>query len=66
MKKITVSVLFLAVLFFVPLAITHADDAISGDASQKLNQVLENQKQIMDSLEQIKGELQIIKVRATR
>ena len=62
MKKNISVALLSAVFFFVPLAVSHAEDG----GNQKLNEILQNQKLIMEALEQIKSELQIIKVRATR
>ncbi len=54
-----VSIVFLLV-FSKSLAL--ADDGVN---SQKLDQVLQNQKEILQKLDEVKAELQIVKIRAT-
>lgn len=44
----------------------HAADADFAMVSQKLDQVLANQRSIMDSISSMRGELNIIKVRITQ
>ena len=65
MKKNIFLVLFLFVfsLSFVQPAL--ADDASSGEVIRKLDEIAKTQAQIMESLEQVKAELKIIKVRAS-
>jgi hypothetical protein len=54
---------FFAVLV-VPAA-AHADDAMTAAVDQKINKVLANQERILTELDEIKKELEIVKVRAT-
>ncbi len=53
-----------AAIFALPV-ISGAEDETSGEILKKLNQVTQNQEKIMQSLEELKSELQIVKVRAS-
>jgi gamma-glutamylcyclotransferase (GGCT)/AIG2-like uncharacterized protein YtfP len=57
----TLTAVFLAALFVLFPAVSHADD----DVSTKLDEISKTQKQILDSLEQVKTQLDIIRVRVT-
>ncbi len=63
MKRIVAVFVFSAVLGSAPLA--RAEEMPAGTA-EKLNKVLQQQTQILKEIEEIKAELSIIKVRATR
>jgi Na+-transporting NADH:ubiquinone oxidoreductase subunit NqrC len=47
-------------------AVFAADEAVLADIQTKLTQVLDNQKQILSRLDEMKQELYIVKVRASR
>ena len=54
-------VMMLSWMSFSP-ALLFAEETVSG---QKLEQILENQKKILAKLDEIKAEVQIVKVRAS-
>lgn len=62
MKKIALGMIFLSLFLSSPV-IARADEA---DLMRKMDEILENQKQMMETLEHLKTELQIVKVRSTR
>ena len=62
MKKTAVTALFVALVSMMSFLPAYADEATM---SRQLDQVIQNQKKILDSLEQVKSELQIVKVRIT-
>ena len=65
MKKILIASLLFAVITSPLTAVSRADDSSSDEILRKLNEISETQKQLMESLEQVKAELQIVKVRVT-
>ena len=64
MKKSILSALLLMALFVLPVRLAYAVE--NADIVQKLDQILSNQKDILQSLSEVKSELEIVKVRATR
>ena len=64
MKKTAILTLLVSALSWVPLSDLRAEE-VSGSVAQRLESIARDQKLILESLEQIKSELQIIKVRAT-
>ena len=69
MKKYFAAVLLAGFIFWAPLTVSRADDASSGVSStevlKKLDEVTQNQTKILQSLEEVKSELQAVKVRVT-
>ena len=64
MKKNLDIVLFIILsLSFIPSA-SWADDACP-DVGSKMDEIVKEQKQILDSLEQLKSELNIVKIRVS-
>ncbi len=59
--------ILLVVAFIFSYKALFADGAssVKEDASQKLNQVIQNQEKILRELDEIKAELEVIKVRAS-
>ncbi len=66
MKRWAILILLTVMFIFSDKAL-FADGASAGsqDSSQKLNQVIENQGKILTKLDEIKAELEVIKVRAS-
>ncbi|GEM_PF-3162102 len=66
MKRWAIFVL-LTVAFIFSYKALFADgaSAVKEDVSQKLNQVIQNQEKILRELDEIKAELQVIKVRSS-
>ena len=62
MKKTALIALFFAALSAVFTVPSFADEAT---LSRQMSEVIQNQKKILDSLEQVKSELQVVKVRIT-
>ena len=65
MKKIS---LILGILFLAALSSTqavYADDALSADTLSVLKRVSEKQDRILQALEELKSELQIVKIRVS-
>ena len=65
MKKALTWALVTGFIVFVPAIISRADDASSGEVLKKLNEVTKNQEKILQSLEEVKSELQVVKVRVS-
>lgn len=65
MRKIIFPVWFAAALFLSFVPSSYADAGDHSDVVKKLDEIAKTQTQIMESLEQIKAELQIVKVRAS-
>ncbi len=58
---------FFAILFlFAAIAPAYSESDAAALLSKKMDQVLENQKLILQTLEELKQELHIVKLRATR
>ncbi len=66
MKRWAILILLTVAFVFSDKAL-FADGASSGrdDSSQKLNQVIQNQEKILRELDEIKSQLEVIKVRAS-
>ena len=62
MKKYAFAVLLLTLLSWLPAPTCFAEDA---SVLKRLDEISQNQKQILEALEQVKSELQIVKVRIT-
>ena len=62
MKKLVGCFLLAVVLFFNPLRVLRADEGVM---LAKMSEISEGQKKILEMLEQIKSELQIVKIRAS-
>ena len=68
MKKVVVLALFLSIFLLVLPVSSRAEDASpasSADTAKKLDEVLLNQKKILELLEQMKIDLNIAKIRAS-
>ena len=66
MKKwIVISALFIFAAVFTYKTLFAEEGSLSSMVTQKLDQVLQNQTEILKQLNEIKSELQIIKVRAS-
>jgi len=64
MKKL-ITILSVCALVLGTTAPLRADETSSAEVLKKLDEISESQRQILDSLEQMKAELQVIKVRTT-
>ncbi len=70
-KNIMIGFVILLIVISTLLLLTHrmirAEEAVSdSDISRKLDEILNNQKSILENLSQIKEELSVIKIRVTR
>ena len=68
MKKIVSMIVSIVAFTLLALPALWADDGAcgsSGDGSKKFDEILENQKQIMATLSEIKTELNVVKIRAS-
>lgn len=65
MNKYFLSAIFFVCAVFLLASASFADTAASGDASQTMKRLDQNQEKILQALEEIKSELQIIKVRVS-
>ena len=62
MKRFLCVLSLLGLFFIMALPLAHADDAA---LDSKLDQLQKNQEQILKELDEIKAELQIVKIRAS-
>ena len=68
MSQIKGSFFFLLLFLVVLLSPVRADEAACGsseDQSKKIDQLLQNQKEMIASLEELKSELNIVKIRVS-
>lgn len=66
MKRWAVFILLTVAFVFSYKALFADGDSAAGSAvSQKLNQVVQNQEKILTALDEIKAELEVVKVRAS-
>ncbi len=66
--KTIFAVLLIAIIVIISMGLSYAEDqpANQPDASGKLDQILNNQRIIMDEISSLKQELNIIKIRVTQ
>ena len=68
MKKTGFLVFFVLLFSFAPLHILFAEDVTcgsSGEDAKKIDEILQNQKKIMDSLEELKADVNTVKLRVS-
>jgi hypothetical protein len=70
-KKMLIAVILISVLVSMPFVLikaTHAENQPSGQDAvlDKLSQVLDNQRSIIQTLASIKEELNVVKIRVTQ
>ena len=65
MRKYFAMALLAASVVFVLSQASFADEAASGDILKRLSDIEQNQTKILQSLEEVKSELQIVKVRVS-
>lgn len=65
MNKYLFMVFLIGAAAFLQPVFSQADQEISGDVSAKISKIEQNQEKILQVLEEIKTELQIVKVRTT-
>ncbi len=65
MKKYFVLAGIIGFLMLISPFISHAEEVSSSEVLKRLSEIEQNQVKIIQSLEEVKSELQIVKVRVT-
>ncbi len=61
----TLIALVIGSVFFLAPVISRAEDSSSAEVLRKLNEISQSQEKILQSLQEVKSELQVLKVRVT-